>query len=220
MMENVSKKPKYSKLTKQQIDKLIEAFALGLPALTASGFAGVHRNTASKFYLKIRKRIAELSTKHIKKLQGEVEVDESYFGGRQKGQRGRGAAHKQIVFGILERKGQVRTIIVTDVSAATLMKEIKDHTEKGCVYYTDQFRSYNSVNRFGKHIKINHAKYFVRTGRNHINGIEGFWSYAKRFLRKYNGVSPRNFALYLKEIEWRFNNRNIKNLAPLIHQLL
>lgn len=90
-MKSVSKKPKYSKLSKHQIDKLIEAFALGLPALTASSFAGVHRNTASKFYLKIRKKVAEISTKHIVKLQGEVEVDESYFGDRQKGQRGRGA---------------------------------------------------------------------------------------------------------------------------------
>lgn len=213
-------KVKYSKLKNKQIKDLIRAFALGVPALQAAVYAGVHRNTVNKFFKKLRIKIAEQTTKNVKKFKGEIELDESYFGGKRKGNRGRGAADKQIVFGILERNGTVRTIVVEDVSAATLMKEIANNTEKGSVYYTDKFRSYNSLNRFGKHYQVDHAKEFKSSYRSHINGIEGFWSYAKRFLRKYNGVSPKNFNLYLKEIEWRFNNRNIKDLSQILTELL
>ena len=99
------------------------------------------------------------------------------------------------------------------------MNEIIKHTEKGCVYYTDHFRSYNSLSRFGKHQRIDHQHKFVQS-RNHINGIEGFWSYAKRFLQKFNGVSKKNFYLYLKEIEWRFNNRQHADLEALLNKLL
>jgi transposase len=213
-------KPRYSKLTKRQLDKLIQAFILGLPALTAAQFAGVHRNTSTKYYKYIRLRIATDSTRDVTRLAGEIELDESYFGGVRKGKRGRAAAGKQIVFGILERGGQVRTVVVSDVTAATLMDEIIRNTEKGCVYYTDTFRSYNSLSRFGKHLQIDHGKQFVQGPRQHINGIEGFWSYARRLLAKYNGVSPRNFSLYLKEIEWRFNHRKSANLEQELRRLL
>jgi transposase-like protein len=128
--------------------------------------------------------------------------------------------NKQIVFGILELKGNTRTVVADDVSAQTLMKEIQDHTKKGCVYYTDQFRSYNSFSRFGKHLKIDHSSEFKRGNYNPINGIEGFWSYAKKFLVKYHGVSRKNFPLYLKEIEWRFNGRKTNNLFEAVRKLL
>lgn len=84
-------KVKYSKLTAKQIRRLLEAFSLGIPALQAATFAEVHRNTANKFFTRIRLRIAEESMKDRleKKLQGEVEIDESYIGGRRKGNRGR-----------------------------------------------------------------------------------------------------------------------------------
>jgi len=213
------KKPKYCKLTKSQINNLLKAFSFGLPALTAANFAGVHRNTANKFFKKLRIKIAEEISNHYIKLKGEIEIDESYFGGKRKGQRGRGAFNKQVVFGILERGGEVRTVVVKDVSAETLMRQIRENTQKGCVYYTDNFRSYSSLSRYGKHNKIRHEKEFAR-GKNHINGIEGFWSYAKRFLAKYNGVSPKNFYLYLKEIEWRFNNRKNKYLERILRKYL
>lgn len=212
-------KLKYSKLTNHQTRYLVKAFVLGVPALSAAKFAKVHRNTASKFFKKIRLKIAEELSNNQEKLKGEIEIDESYFGGRRKGNRGRGASGKQIVFGILERGGQVRTIIVEDVTAETLLNEIVHNTEKGCVYCTDLFRSYNSLSRFGKHQKVDHQSEFSHSD-NHINGIEGFWSYAKRFLQKYNGVSKKNFYLYLKEIEWRFNNRQNPDLERLLLKLL
>ena len=124
------------------------------------------------------------------RLSGEIELDESYFGGKRKGQRGRGAAGKSIVFGLLERDGRVYTKVVEDVSAETLMTHIEQHTRKGSVYFTDAFRGYQSLQRYGKHLLVNHSKDFVdKRTKNHINGIEGFWSYAKHILYNYRGVS-------------------------------
>jgi len=211
---------KYSKLTRKKYRQLFDCFVLGLSALQVTKYTGIHRNTVNRFFKKVRIRIAKSISKKNDLLKGEIELDESYFGGKKKGPRGRSSRNKQIVFGILERKGQVRTVLVDDVSAETLMKEISDHTEKGCVYYTDKFRSYNSLSRYGKHLRIDHVKEYVNSRHSHINGIEGFWSYAKKFLVKYNGVSKKNFYLYLKEIEWRFNNRKERNLKLKLQKLL
>lgn len=88
-----------------------------------------------------RRKISEYSDKNFEKLSGELELDETYFGGVRKGKRGRGAFNKAIVFGILERDGEVYTKVVPDVSAKTLMSEIEDKTEKGSVFYTDCFKT-------------------------------------------------------------------------------
>ena len=113
-----------------------------------------------------------------------------------------------MVFGLLERDGRVYTKVVEHVSAEELMKHIKAKTRKGSVYYTDAFRGYRSLKRYGKHHTVNHAKSLVdKKTKNHINGIEGFWSYAKHILYNYRGVSKYHFPMYLKEIEYRFNHR-------------
>ena len=87
------------------------------------------------------------------------------------------------------------------------MKEIKTKTKKGSVFYTDTWKSYNSLKQYGKHNKINHEKEFAKK-HNHINGIEGFWSFAKERFHKYHGISKTNYPLYIKEMEFRFNHRN------------
>ena len=76
------------------------------------------------------------------------------------------------------------------------MEHIIKHTKKGSVYFTDTFRSYRSLKRFGKHHTISHGKKFPKT-KNHINGIEGFWSFAKHVLYNYRGVSKYHFPMYL-----------------------
>lgn len=154
-------------------------------------------------------------------LKGEVELDETYIGGRCKGKRGRGAGHKIPVFGMIERNGKVIVEIVPNVSSFTLNKVIKERVKKSAKVYTDQFKSYSSLIINGyDHVKIDREKYFAN-GKTHINSIESFWAYAKERLTKYHGIKPQKLYLYLKELEFRFNNRNNNNLeAEILTYLL
>ncbi|HOI15985.1 MAG TPA: IS1595 family transposase [Geobacteraceae bacterium] len=141
-------------------------------------------------------------------LAGEIELDESYFGGKRKGKRGRGAAGKVPVFGILERNGVVQVTVVPDVSAETLLKLTVKKVRRGSVVYTDKFKSYDSLMFCGyRHLNVDHQKRFS-SGKVYINGLEGFWSWAKERFIKHHGVSKEHFPLYLKELEFRYNNRN------------
>jgi transposase len=141
-------------------------------------------------------------------LGGEIELDEAYFGCRRKGNRGRGAAGKVPVFGILERDGLVHVNVVPNVTAETLLGLTVKKVRRGSVVYTDKFRSYDSLMFCGyRHLKVDHGKYFS-SGKVYINGMEGFWSWAKERFIKHHGVSKEYFPLYLKELEFRYNNRN------------
>ena len=123
----------------------------------------------------------------------------------RKGKRGRGAAGKVPVFGLLKRGGKVYTQIVTDTKTETLLPIIRQKIKPDSIVYTDSYRSYNvlDVSEF-KHYRINHSKLFAHK-HNHINGIENFWNQAKRILRKYNGIPKQQFYYFLKECEFRFN---------------
>ena len=182
-------------------------FYLELSARKAARELGISYMSVHSRYMFFRKIMYGYLDKEFTKLCGELELDESYFGGKRKGKRGRGAFNKAIVFGILERNGKVYTKVVPNVSKETLMEEIKRKSKKGSVFYTDCFKSYKSLKQFGKHNKINH-KYTFGKSHNHINGIEGFWSYAKERFHKYHGINMKNYPIYLKEMEFRFNHRN------------
>ncbi len=95
-----------SRLSDWKRGRLIEHFVAGTTARAAAELVGVHRNTAASFYTRLRKVIAEEMEK-ASPFAGEIEVDESYFGGRRKGKRGRGAGGKVPVFGLLKRGGKV-----------------------------------------------------------------------------------------------------------------
>ena len=160
-------------------------------------------------------------------LNGEIELDETYFGGRRKGKRGRGAYNKVPVFGILERNGIVRVEIVKDVTAESILSMTVKTVRRGSIVYTDKFRSYDALMFCGyRHLRIDHKKRFT-IGKVYINGLEGFWSYAKERLIKFHGVSKEKFPLYLKEMEFRYNNRHkniftllVKNLCNTVPNLL
>lgn len=101
--------------------RLIENFVAGTTARTAASLCGVNRKTAAHYFHRLREIIAlETDAEAEKMLVGEIEVDESYFGGHRKGKRGRGAGEKVPVFGILERGGKVYTRVIPDASSATL----------------------------------------------------------------------------------------------------
>jgi len=187
---------------------ILQGFYQRVPAYRLAQDLGVDVKVITRVYQRLREALFHLTELEAGRLKGEIELDEAYFGGRRKGKRGRGASGKSVVFGLLERDGKVYTKVVQSVTAEELMRHIKDHTRKGSVYYTDAFRGYQSLKRYGKHHTVNHSKTFVnKRTKNHINGIEGFWSYAKHILYNYRGVSKYHFPMYLKEIEYRFNHR-------------
>jgi transposase len=186
---------------------LLTQFVAGTPARTAAELVGVNRRTAILYYHKLREVIADRLAMEAAAFCDEVEVDESYFGGKRKGKRGRGAAGKVAVFGLLKRAGKVHAVMIADAGSETLVGHIREHVTPDSVVYTDAFPSYDilDVSEF-KHRRINHSEEFVEK-QNHINGIENFWSQAKRHLRRYNGIPREHFHLFLAECEWRFNYR-------------
>ena len=160
----------------------------------------------------------------MQRLVGTVEVDESYFGAsRPRGipgrlKRGRGTL-KQPVFGIFERGGRVFTEIVPDVKKATLQKVIRGRIALDATIVSDGWQAYDGLVDVGydRHLRIAKAyKKGLTFSENgvHINGIESFWSFTKRRLARFNGVS-RNFDLHLKECEWRWG----KNADTLFKEL-
>jgi transposase len=188
--------------------QILYYFYLGISARKSAKELHLNYKLIHRKFMQFRKKIAVYCNLEAEKLNGELEIDESYFGGRRKGNRGRGANNKAIVFGILERKGKIYTKIVENVSKETLMKEIENKTQKGSVFYTDGWKSYASLEQYGKHNIIKHDENKFADKHNHINGIEGFWSYAKERFHKYHGINKNNYPFYLKEMEFRFNHRN------------
>lgn len=194
-------------------EELIRQFVAGTTARAAAELIGVNRHTATLYFRKLREIIAQHVETERPFLSGEIELDESYFGGHRKGKRGRGAAGKVIVFGLLKRGGRVYTLIVQDTKTSTLEPIIRRSIRPDSIVYTDGFSGYDvlDVSEFHHH-RINHSEHFVEGKTNHINGIENFWNQAKRHLRRFNGIPKNEFNLFLKECEFRFNYRPTANL--------
>ena len=211
---------RHCKLGRNKQLELIKYFVSGTTARTAAELTGIHRNTAVRFFHKLRVKISIKQQNRSEQFCGKLELDESYFGGTRKGKRGRGAAGKVAVFGILKRGGKVYTQIILDAKIDTLMPIIRQKIEPDSIVYTDCWRAYNAldVSEF-KHYRINHSKLFAKK-HNHINGIENFWNQAKRHMRKFNGIPRNHFNLFLKECEWRFNMGSPKHLLEDLKKLL
>ena len=211
-----SMKFKYSKLSENKIKTLMEFFISGATARTTAKITNTNRNSVIKIYHKFREILFFNVLKESPFFDGEIEVDESYFGGARKGKRGRGAAGKVPVFGLLKRKGKVYTQIISDAKTTTLLPIIRQRVKADSIVYTDCWLGYNAldVSEF-KHKRINHSVIFAN-GKNHINGIENFWNQAKRHLRKFNGIPRKYFLLYLKECEFRFNYGDAKNQLKVL----
>ena len=188
---------------------IVKLFELEVSTRKIASQVGIAYNTAYRAVQTIRYAILAHSEEDgFTLLGGEVELDESYFGGRRKGKRGRGASGKVPVFGILERNGKVKVSVVKDVTARTLLDLTVKTVRRGSIVYTDRFRSYDSLMFCGyRHLKVDHGKRFV-SGKVYINGLEGFWSWAKERLIKHHGISKETFPLYLKELEFRYNHRH------------
>lgn len=200
-----------SKLGVYKLKKIIKCFCIDIDATRTALLLELNRNTINRWFAIFRQEIYGYQTNQKRLLYGEIELDESYFGAkRQRGfhgklKRGRGTL-KQPVFGIFERDGQVYTEIVPDCTKATLQALILGKVDVQSVIYSDGWRGYNGLVDVGydKHFRVDHGNNEFAHIRCHINDIESFWSFSKRRLAKFNGVTT-NFELHLKECEWLWN---------------
>lgn len=208
-----------SHISEKKFRELIRLFSLDIEASKISVFTGISRKTINKILHAIRVRLAELCEEQAIFSQGVFECDESYFGARRiRGKRGRGAAGKIIVFGIYERyTGRVYTCIAPNVKSQTLIEIIRKKIPLNSTIYTDGFRSYLPLARYGylKHESIDHGKNEWARNQIHVNGIEGFWGVSKTRMSKFRGLRVSLFSLHLKESEYRFNHWH-ENLYQLI----
>ena len=210
---------KYSKLSDYNKKRILRCFSEDLTATQTSGITGINRNTVNRYYRIFRQRISEYQDNKIRGFKGEIELDESYFGGKGKGKRGRGTA-KIPVFGILKRNGCVYTQIIKNATKSQVLPIIRKYVKTGSTVYTDKWRAYDGLVVDGyKHYRINHQDQQYSNGKgSHINGIENFWSFAKRRLQKFNGIPTKDFKLHIKECEFRYNYR--KNLYEKLLDIL
>lgn len=202
---------KYSKISEAQFRTILRLFCLEMESAKVAEYIGVNRLTVNRIFDKIRVRIAELCEVESPFVNGEVDLDESYFGARRvRGIRGRGAKGKIPVFGMLKRGDKVYTQIVKNCSASQLLPIIKGKADTDAVIYSDGFKTYDGLADFGykKHYRVKHGENEFADGHNHINGIENFWGLCKVRLAKFRGIHKHKFYLHIKECEFRYNYRN------------
>lgn len=174
---------RYATISDHKIRTVPRCFCEDLTASTAAKMLGLNVNTAERYYGIFRKKIVRASL-HEARFSGEVEIDESYFGAR------RGAAGKTPVCGMLKRGGKVSVTVVENCSRAQLLPVIQGKILEGSTVYSDGWRAYDGLLLNGyDHYRVFHSENAFARGKNHINGIESFWSYAKRRLRKFNGIA-------------------------------
>ena len=212
---------KFNKLSAYKIRKILAVFAKDLNASVAAELLKLNRNTINRYYSLFRKAIFQQSLQILEKELGIFEADESYFGARRvRGLGGRGAAGKTPVFGLLKRGGNVFVSLVKNCSKEELMPIIRGNILEGSTIHTDGWKAYDGLILNGyEHYRVYHAKHEFARGKSHVNGIESFWSFSKRRLAKFNGISGRQFFLHLKECEFRFNHRH-DNLEKTLRKLM
>lgn len=201
---------KYSKISTQKVNKILLYFSEDLTATKTARLLKLNRKTIDRYFAIFREKIFRYTQTENIKTSGIFECDESYFGAKRvRGKRGRGAAGKTPVFGLLKRDGKVYVKIVKNCSKDQLMPIIQGKVLEGSVVNTDGWKSYDGLILNGyTHHRVFHSKNEFARGKCHVNGIESFWSFTKRRLAKFNGVASHKFLIYLKECEFRWNYRD------------
>ena len=211
-----------AKISSRKFREILRYFCAEIDAEKAAVLANLNRNTAHRIFGKIRERIAAICEAESPFINGEVELDESYFGARRvRGKRGRGARGKIPVFGMLKRGEKVYTQVVKNCSIKELMPIIRGKADTGAVIYSDGFKAYDGLVNYGykKHFRVKHGENEFADGRNHINGIENFWGLCKVRLSKFRGLHKHKFYLHIKECEFRYNYRRENIYSKLMKNI-
>jgi len=200
------------------LDKWLIAIWLEANAKNSISSYEVHRSLGitqkSAWFMQQRIRLAMQSGGFFRKLTGEVEVDETFIGGRARNMhagkrkaKGRGFAGKAVVMGLLERHGEVRTLVVENTRVRTLRPHVHAHVENGADVYTDALASYSGLGENYFHQVIDHAECYAK-GKVHTNGLENYWSLFKRCIKgTHVSIEPFHPFRYLDAEAFRFNNR-------------
>ena len=194
---------------------LVSSTRMGISAKQLERELGVTYKTAWRMMKQIRTMMADDGGK---KLEGIVEVDETYMGGKAKGHY-RKAGNKTPVMGMVERGGRIRTRVVKNDSGTNLLPLVRDNVSKDATVMSDQLRAYNALPAMGyDHRSINHQRAWV-TGHVHTNTIEGFWSIFKSGVRGvYRSVGKQYVQSYADEYAWRYSRRH--STVPMFELLL
>ena len=208
----IKRKNKYynrSRISEKKFREILKYFCHDETASKTAIYTSVNRNTINKIFSEIRQHLFANNIIANNKEDGEFELDESYFGAKRvRGKRGRGAAGKTPVFGLLKRDGKVYVEIVKNCTRQQLLPIIQGKILEGSTINTDGWKAYDGLVLNGyTHHRVFHSHNEFARGKCHVNGIESFWSYCKRRLAKFNGLTDEKFILHLKECEFRFNNR-------------
>ncbi len=186
---------------------------------------GVTQKTAWFMLQRVRQAMQEGS---FDKAKGQVEVDETFVGGKSRNMHkdvreqkitGTGGKDKTAVMGILERGGAVRTNVVKNRKKTTLQTIVKEHVQPGFEVFTDALKSYEGLEGEYLHQLVDHAIEYVK-GHVHTNGMENFWSLLKRSLNgTYISVAPFHLFRYVDEQAFRFNHRNAHDSVRFQHAM-
>ena len=188
----------------------------GVPAKELQRQLAVTYKTAWRMGHEIRKYMAKVDGDPP--LSGHVEIDEAYIGGKVKGGRAKGitgrGAKKAVVFGILERDGELFTKVVPDASTKSLIPHIVANVPKGTRISSDEWHPYRVLKQIGyDHKTVNHSQKEYARGDTHVNTLESFWAILKRSIRgTHVHVSPKHLQKYLGEFEYRYNLRKEPHL--------
>lgn len=212
---------KHAMISEEKFREILRAYALDIIVLITSKLYRVNYHTVHRLDRLLRDRVVELVLVDLKPFVGEIEVDESYYGARRiRGKGGCGASGKAPVLGLHKRGDRVFVSVVASCFKRELMPILKGHILGQSDVYTDGWKAYGGLVTNGfKHHRIHHHENEFARGKNHINGIESFWSYAKFRMIKLRGVRIDKFFLHLKECEWRWNQRRLDIYKLLLSNL-